>query len=186
MTTADADCANAYRLLLRAMLPRLAPFEPSSLRPWIRRTLGAVRCGPLSRALADMEAAGEIHRPPGQPIYYAGRGPREDGRDGGLTRPSDGCTLVANDTEIQMHIRTLRPTIDDELAQRVRLAAAQEDMTLREWVNDAVSWKLEAMEAGRAVIEEADFNPERPTPESERRLNASLSRRIAAMLGAAS
>lgn len=81
MTSTDTDCTNAYRLLLRHMAPRLGSIEPTSFRLWLRRALGAVRCGPLSRALAEMEAAGEIHRPPGQPIYYPG--PPHGRRDGG-------------------------------------------------------------------------------------------------------
>lgn len=74
MTAADTDCTNAYRVLLRAMLPRLGSVEPSSFRLWLRRTLGAARSGPLRRALAEMEAAGEIHRPGREPVYYPGPG----------------------------------------------------------------------------------------------------------------
>jgi hypothetical protein len=71
------DCANAYRFLVLGMLPRLGSIEVGCFRLWLRRTLGAVRCGPLSEALARMEAAGEIHRPTKAPMYYPGPG-RQD------------------------------------------------------------------------------------------------------------
>lgn len=41
-----------------------------------------------------------------------------------------------------MNDRTLRPTIDDELAPQVRQAALDKGQTLRDWVNDAVRTKL--------------------------------------------
>lgn len=39
MTSIDTDCANAYRLLLRAMVPRLGPLSTKDATDELRRDI---------------------------------------------------------------------------------------------------------------------------------------------------
>jgi hypothetical protein len=72
--TRTADCAAAYRLLIRRLLRRWGFFEPANLRREIRRTMTGARPGLLARVISEMEAAGEIQQDAPGVFVFSPRG----------------------------------------------------------------------------------------------------------------